>query len=280
MGQIRWTLYPHVTAFSRARAWIEIQQKLLRVHKTTDAYARGLDDFLSVCKRLDIEVESATKGDIAAYVDDMGHRPRPKASRSGQPAAGLANKTMQPRLTAIRLFYDFLIESGVRDSNPVGRGRYTPGSGFYGRRERGLLHRFEQPPWIPSDEQWNRFLEVVLREEPLRNQLMVFMRYDGALRGSELFSLALSDIDFPHQKITIRPEIAKNGSGRVVFYGDRTSEMLCFYVPHRQRLLTGHSGARSGPLFLSESNRNRGQPLTRHKASRRAEQAHAGEDPV
>src|SRR5205814_9236030 len=30
------------------------------------------------------------------------------------------------------LFYDFLIEEGVRDANPVGRGRYTPGRRFGG----------------------------------------------------------------------------------------------------------------------------------------------------
>jgi len=40
--------------------------------------------------------------------------------------AGLSNATLQQRLVSVRLFYDFLIEEGVRDSNPVGRGRYTP----------------------------------------------------------------------------------------------------------------------------------------------------------
>jgi site-specific recombinase XerD len=38
-----------------------------------------------------------------------------------------ANATLQQRLVAVRLFYDYLVEEGVRESNPVGRGRYTAG---------------------------------------------------------------------------------------------------------------------------------------------------------
>jgi integrase/recombinase XerD len=36
--------------------------------------------------------------------------------------AGLSNATLQQRLVPVRLFYDFLLEEGIRDSNPVGRG--------------------------------------------------------------------------------------------------------------------------------------------------------------
>ena len=43
--------------------------------------------------------------------------------------AGLANATIQQRLVPVRLFYDFLMEEGLRESNPVGRGRYTPAAG-------------------------------------------------------------------------------------------------------------------------------------------------------
>jgi integrase/recombinase XerD len=205
MESIRWDLYARVAALESAKNWIEIQRKLLRAPKTIDAYARGLNDFLEVCQRRDARVESVTKGDIACYVEDLATRPRlGKARNDGDLAAGLANRTIQQRLTAVRLFYDFLMETGVRDTNPVGRGRYTPGSGFYGLRQRALVPRYQRTPWIPGDEQWRAFLECTLREQSLRNQLMVFMAYDGGLRRSELLSLKLSDIDFPHQKITIR----------------------------------------------------------------------------
>jgi integrase/recombinase XerD len=261
MNDIRWTLYPRTAAYDHAREWLEIQQKLLRSPKTIDAYARSINDFLAVCQRLGIQVESVTKGDIATYVEDMADRPRSDGN-AVHPAAGLANRTIQLRLTALRLFYDFLLETGERDVNPVGRGRYTRSTGFYGMRERGLVPRFEKQPWIPTDEQWGTFLEVMLQEESLRNQLMTFMAYDGALRRSELLSLKLSDIDFPHQAVRIRPETVKYRSGRIIFYGDATSDLLVHYVRQRQQLLTAHPGARGGALFIAESRRNRGQALS------------------
>jgi integrase/recombinase XerD len=261
MDNIRWTLYSCAAACDHARAWLEIQKKLLRSPRTIDAYARSVNDFLAVCQRLGIRIESVTRGDIATYVEDMTDRPR-SGGNGVYPAAGLANKTIQLRLTALRLFYDFLMETGIRDSNPVGRGRYTRSTGFYGMRERGLVPRFEKQPWIPTDEQWCAFLEVMLQEGSLRNQLMTFMAYDGALRRSELLSLKLSDIDFPHQAVRIRPETAKYRSGRVIFYGNATSDLLVHYVRQRPQRLTAHQGARAGELFLAESRRNRGQALS------------------
>lgn len=264
MTEIQWTLYPYVAELEHAKTWLGIQKKLLRAPKTIDAYARGLNDFLSVCRRFAIRVATATKGDIASYVEEMACRPRPQARGSlhRYGTVGLANKTMQQRLTAVRLFYDYLMETGIRDSNPVGRGRYTPGTGFNGLRERGLIRRFEKQPWIPGDEEWEGFLNVLVREEFLRNQVMAFVSYDGALRRSELVSLELSDIDFSHQKITIRSDTTKNGVGRIVFYSDATSDLLCLYVQHRQGVLKTHLKTRSRALFVSESRRNRGEPLT------------------
>ncbi|GIG93092.1 hypothetical protein [Plantactinospora endophytica] len=40
--------------------------------------------------------------------------------------SGLANRRLQQRLVPVRLFLDYLIEEGGRESNPVGRGRNTP----------------------------------------------------------------------------------------------------------------------------------------------------------
>ena len=67
--------------------------------------------------------------------------------------AGLANATLQQRLVPVRLFYDYLVEEGVRESNPVGRGRYTQRGGFGGRR--GLLPRMTRLPGFPvSSSGW------------------------------------------------------------------------------------------------------------------------------
>lgn len=82
--------------------------------------------------------------------------------------AGLANATIQQRLVPVRLFYGFLMEEGLHESNPVGRGRYTPGRRV-GGQQRGLVPRLVKLPWIPGEQQWLRLLEVA-RREPVRNR--------------------------------------------------------------------------------------------------------------
>lgn len=72
---------------------------------------------------------------------------------------------------AVRLFYDFLMEEGLRESNPVGRGRYTPGRRA-GGRQHALVPRLTKLPWIPSEQQWLRILDVA-RREPVRNRAML-----------------------------------------------------------------------------------------------------------
>src|SRR6185312_2925824 len=101
--------------------------------------------------------------------------------KAHQAPIGLAKATLQERLTAVRLFFDHLVEAGIRRDNPVGHGRYVAGNGFGGARERGLIPRYRKLPWIPNDDEWRTILTAV-RDEPLRNRLMLAFSYDAALR--------------------------------------------------------------------------------------------------
>src|SRR6516225_7371084 len=114
----------HIIALPRAIEWINIQQALQRAPNTVAAYSSGLDDYLGFCIRSGINYERAGRVDVAAYVKDMSERP-PSGGRS---AKGFANATLRQRLTIVRLFYDHLIEEGIRPVNPVSRG------GLSGRR--------------------------------------------------------------------------------------------------------------------------------------------------
>lgn len=170
--------------------------------------------------------------------------------------SGLSNATLQQRLTAIRLFFDFLMEQGVRNTNPVGRGRYTPAKGFGDKRARGLLPRHKRLPWIPSDEEWRRFLEHA-RQEPIRNRCMIALAYDGALRREELCQIDASDIQPAHRFLRIRAETSKSRQDRVVPYSETSGVLLAAYLAHRRSL-----SRERGPLFLSESHRNHAKPIT------------------
>lgn len=123
-------------------------------------------------------------------------------------------------------------------------------------RDRGLLPRYEKLPWIPSDEQWLRILEVT-RHESLRNRLMFALAYDSALRREEVCSVQIEDIDPAHQLIRIRAENTKNRRERIVPYSTVTAELYAEYLAHRR-----HITRVRGALFVSESRRNWGQPLS------------------
>jgi site-specific recombinase XerD len=258
MSEVRWGRYPLVAEMPRARTWLTIQADLGLAPNTIEAYGRSLQDYLSFNADHGIDHLSAGREQIAAYVRDLSRRPNPRGTnvRRLDSGVGLANATLQQRLTAVRLYYDYLVEEGMRVDNPVGRGRYTVGKGFGGARERGLLPRYHRLPWIPTDEQWRAVLDAA-QEEPLRNRLMLALAYDAALRREELCSLETEDIDPSHRLLRIRAETTKNRQERVVPYSIATGTLYAAYLPHRRAL-----SRERGPLFLSESRRNRAQPIS------------------
>jgi len=106
-----------------AAEWLRIWADLGRAPRTIDAYARGLAEYLQVCERDGIDPMAATRAQVGVFIRELTSRP----SRRGpnvvalDSGGGLANATLQQRLVPVRLFYDFLMEEGLRDSNPQTR---------------------------------------------------------------------------------------------------------------------------------------------------------------
>jgi integrase/recombinase XerD len=85
--------------------------------------------------------------------------------------------------------------------------------------------RLTKLPWIPSEPQWLRILEVA-RREPVRNRVMLALAYDAALRREELCSLRTDDLDPAHRTLRVRAETTKNRRERIVPYSASTG--CCF----------------------------------------------------
>jgi site-specific recombinase XerD len=258
MREVRWERYPLLAQQPHARPWLAIQADLGLARNTIEAYGRALEDYLRFSARRDVQPDTAGRSDLAAYVRDLMARPNPRGAkvRVLDSGAGLANATLQQRLSALRLYYDYLVEEGLRPDNPVGRGRYTPGKAFGGQRDRGLVARYHKLPWIPTDEQWRAVLEAA-RREPVRNRVMLALAYDAALRREELCALDVGDIDPAHRLLRVRAETTKNRQERVVPYSEATGVLFAAYLTHRREL-----SRERGSLFLSESRRNHGQPVS------------------
>ena len=133
--------WPVLGRHDRAAEWLGIWVDLGRAPRTVDAYARGLAEYLDVCEREGIDPVSASRAHVAVYVRELCSRPSRRGGNvvSIDSGSGLANATILQRLVPVRLFYDFLMEEGLRQSNPVGQGRYTPGR----RRQPSVRSRAE-----------------------------------------------------------------------------------------------------------------------------------------
>jgi site-specific recombinase XerD len=252
-----WERYPLVAQNPRAQTWLTIQSDLGRASNTVEAYGRALNAYLDFGRNQGVAVEGATRADVARYVRELTSRTvSPRRHHVQEEAVGLGNATIQLRLTVIRLYYDYLIEEGVRLDNPVGRGRYTPGTSFGGARDRPLVRRLHRLPWIPTEEQWRAILAAA-KDDSLRNRFMLALAYDAALRREELCALQTGDFDPAYRLVRIRAETTKGQRERIVPYTEATGQLHVAYLQERLELSRA-----AGALFLSRSRRNRAVPIS------------------
>jgi len=222
--------------------WLKILSDLGRARATVIAYRTALHHFFGFCSQKGLLPEQATFEDIAAYI-------RPQLPGMPYPAA---SATLQLRLSAIRLWFDYLIYTDVISRNPLPRSG-LPGMSASGR---ALVPRIITLPKIPEDSRWQHFLNYV-SERSLRDRLMLALAYCGALRRAEVTAIAVEDIDPAHRLIRIRAENTKNKCERIVCYGPDITPVLAAHL--RSLRVSGITG---GALFRSVSDRNYGSPLS------------------
>ncbi|MCR0984059.1 tyrosine-type recombinase/integrase [Roseomonas populi] len=250
-----WSHYPLVAAEPQGRSWLTLLDNLGRSPATVEAYGRGLDQFLRYCRAHGIDAPAATLEHVSLFVRYL--RGETDATPTTSP---VSNATLQQRLTAVRLWYDHLLYQGLRERNPVPRGRYSPSDRHqadHGASQRGLVRRLVRLPYVPSEADWTRLVAEAAREG-LRNRLMFALAYYGALRREELVGLQVTDLDVAHRLVRIRPETSKGSRARVVCYAAPATPALAAYLSRRRVL-----DPRPGPMFLSESDRNRRQPVSK-----------------
>lgn len=197
------------------------------------------------------------RADVALFVRELAERPHRRGANvvsigSGE---GLSNAAVRQRLVPVCLFYGFLVEEGLRESDPVGRGRFVPGRCHAGTK-RGLVPRFTKLPWIPDEQEWLEVLAAVV-VGPARDRLVLALACGAALRREGLCSLRADDIDPGRRVVRVRAEARKSRRERMVPYSAPTGVLLAAFLAHRATI-----GRARGPLFLSESGRSFGEPLT------------------
>jgi len=88
-----------------------------------ETYGRSMEDFLRFTGREGVQPAQATREHLAAYARDLLTRANPRQPNVVRldSGGGLANATILLRLAVIRLFFDYLVEEGLRSTNPGGR---------------------------------------------------------------------------------------------------------------------------------------------------------------
>lgn len=271
--EVRWEHYPGVANHAAARAFVERLVLKGKRPKTVDAYARAIEDLLAYFTNIDPErLLEADEADLDGYIASLKRRGPKRRGRGGMiedetkirylTGRKLSDNTIAQRVVACRLFYDFLLHKHLRADpiNPIARGS----DGRDGHHPtRGPVRKQQRLPWLPSDEIWEHFVHHVLLNEDARTQAMILLCYDAALRREELMLLRVDDIDWARGLVTIRPETTKGGRMRYVPVSSAVLHLVRHYLEgDRRSLIAAYDGDDTGPIFVSESTRNPGRPLS------------------
>ena len=264
---MNWDCCSLVAQTPLVRAFIEQLVKERKAQSTIENYSRDLNDFLSAFPELPFsELLEADESCIADYVDWLwkrdaqrgkGHRPD-RSKITYLTGSKLAPATIRRRISALRSFYRWAIRLRYRRDpiNPVREGVRG--------RERGLVSAPASVPWIPDERQWKAILKYVLTRLSVRDQVIVLLAHDGALRREEIVLLHIDDIDQQTQTIQIRAQISKNKMPGLIVLSHPTWTRLVEYIEEDRAALVRNYGAETEQrIFLSDSHRNPGRPITK-----------------
>jgi site-specific recombinase XerD len=267
MQEVNWACCPQVAENPITRAFIEQLAKERKAPSTIENYGRDLNDFLSAFPDIPFsELLEADENQIADYVDWLWKREVKRGNGEATErnkilytsGSRLAPATIRRRVSTLRSFYRWCIRLRHRRDtiNPVREGIRG--------RERGLVPVSSSVPWIPDERQWKAILRYVLTQCSIRDQAIVLLAHDGALRREEIVLLRVDDIDWQSHTITIRAEITKNHVPGIIVLSHPTWLRLKEYVEgDRATLIRHYGGDWSGSIFLSDSPRNPGCPITK-----------------
>jgi integrase/recombinase XerC len=227
-----------------ALAWLTRFRRYLLAERrmsahTDEGYARDLAALVKYCERTGVRDWGAL---------DAQHV---RAFAAHSHAAGLAPRSIQRRLSAVRSFYAFLLREGAGvlaagGARAARRVKHNPAHDVRAPKARRRL-----PQTLDAD-QMARLLEIPAGE-PLscRDRAIMELLYSSGLRLAELVGLELRSIDLKDRVVEV---LGKGRKVRIVPVGRMAAEALRAWLKERAAL------ARPGEtaLFVGRSGRRLG----------------------
>lgn len=146
----------------------------------------------------------------------------------------LKNTTISRRISALRTFYNYLLEKGLVKSNI-----------FLNVKNPKLEKKL--PNYLNYTEIEELLASIDTKtDEGLERRLLIEMFYSTGCRVGEMVNVKISDIDFSSKTIKV---MGKGSKERIVYYGDYASKYLEDYLKNKDK---------KGYLFTNK----RGEKLT------------------
>jgi integrase/recombinase XerC len=165
-----------------------------------------------------------------------------RAFAAAEHAGGIAPRSIQRRLSAVRSFYEFLLREGAARHNPA-------------QEVRAPKSKKRLPATLDAD-QMARLLDFRADDSlSTRDKAIMELFYSSGLRLSELVELDLSQLDIADRTVRV---IGKGNKTRIVPVGRHAIEALKKWLIERAVLMRKDrhlSSPASGPLFVGRGGR-------------------------
>jgi integrase/recombinase XerC len=201
---------------------------------TVAAYRSDLQNMVAFCERRNLTSWDALDSSQV------------RAFAAAEHAGGMAPRSIQRRLSALRSFYEFLLREGAAARNPA--------QGVRAPKTKKRL-----PQTLDAD-QMARLLDFRVDDSlSSRDKAIMELFYSSGLRLSELVGLDLSAIDLKDRTVRV---LGKGNKARIVPIGRYALGALNSWLVERAGLLKARpnlssqrAGAPASPLFMGRTGR-------------------------
>lgn len=169
---------------------------------TIKNYKLDLTLFFDFLNKSNINYLYLNKDNVLAYLKYLDKR-------------NLKNSTISRRISALRTFYNYLMNEGLINSNI-----------FLNVKNPKLEKKL--PNYLNYTEMEELLESIDIKtDEGLKRRLLIEMFYSTGCRVSEIINIKVKDIDFLNKKIRI---MGKGSKERIVYYGDYAKKYLDKYL--------------------------------------------------
>lgn len=188
---------------------------------TVKNYQLDLTDFFKYVNKSNIDFLNIKNTHVRGYLKYLD-------------TCNLKNTTISRRISALRTFYNYLLEKGFVKSNI-----------FLNVKNPKLEKKL--PNYLNYTEIEELLASIDTRtDEGLERRLLIEMFYSTGCRVGEMVNVKIGDIDFNNKTIKV---MGKGSKERIVYYGDYVSNYLEDYLKNKDK---------KGYLFTNK----RGEKLT------------------